>query len=65
MKHFQPITEARQKDIYEKHLWHEVCKGHLSLREAQKRISGDWMSFMKKAKLGDRLGGEVVDEDDL
>lgn len=58
----QPIKQARQKDIYEKYLWKQVCNGEVTLIEAQRRISTDWNKYFQKSN---SLGAMVVDEDDI
>ena len=61
----QPIAEARKKDVYEKYLWGQVCDEEIMLKEAQERISTDWLSFYLEAGLDKKLGGSVTDIDDI
>ena len=40
----EPLADARQKDLVENYLHHEVCVGRLPLSAAQKAIADDWYS---------------------
>ena len=39
---------AHKKDVIETRLKREVCEGHISLNEAQKEISTNWINAYKK-----------------
>jgi len=41
---------ARVKDTFENYLHSQVCKGLMILEEAQKEISGDWLSYYQQWK---------------
>ena len=41
---------ARVKDTFENYLHSQVCKGSMTLEEAQKEISGDWLSYYQQWK---------------
>jgi hypothetical protein len=41
---------ARVKDTFENYLHSQVCKGLMTLPEAQKEISGDWLSYYQQWK---------------
>ena len=41
---------ARVKDTFENYLHSQVCKGSMTLVEAQKEISGDWLSYYQQWK---------------
>lgn len=41
---------ARVKDTFENYLHSQVCKGLMTLEEAQKEISGDWLSYYQQWK---------------
>lgn len=40
----QPIAEARRKDVLENWLHAQVCAGALALKDAQQRISTNWVA---------------------
>lgn len=41
---------AKTKDTFENYLHSQVCKGLMTLEEAQKEISGDWLSYYQQWK---------------
>ena len=41
------LVGAKSKDAVENALHREVCAGHLTLREAQQIIAGDWFKFYR------------------
>lgn len=38
----EPWPEARKKDVEETHLHHQVCKGEITLQDAQNQLRKDW-----------------------
>lgn len=44
----QPIEEAHEKDRLENKLHKMVCKGEISLKEAQKAIADNWVAAYSK-----------------
>lgn len=47
---YNPRPGARQKDVVENYLHRQVCKGEMSLREAQEAIVGDWYVIFKQVQ---------------
>jgi len=46
----QPWPEARKKDVCETYLHRRVCKGEITLSQAQKIITTDWPSCYEESK---------------
>ncbi len=42
---------AREKDKFENYLHRQVCKGSMTLQEAQKEISSDWLKYWQALNL--------------
>lgn len=47
---YEPRPGAHEKDTVENFLHAEVCAGHLTLAEAQKEISTNWLSVYERMK---------------
>lgn len=47
---YLPKPGAREKDVVESYLHRKVCSGEMTLAEAQKQITGDWVSIYNKIK---------------
>lgn len=45
---YRPVPGAHQKDLVENWLHRQVCQGKISLKEAQREISTDWMDVYEK-----------------
>lgn len=58
----QPFPEAHYKDTVEWDLYHRMCKGEITLGEAQKMIQ-DWEGYYQKMKKG--LGASNIISEDL
>ena len=43
---------ARVKDVLENYLHKQVCKGSMTIQEAQKEISSNWLKYYTLYKLG-------------
>jgi hypothetical protein len=41
---------AREKDVVENHLHREICRGNLTLKEAQAKMLNDWIAEYKTYK---------------
>lgn len=50
------------KDKLENHLNKLICNGTLTLKEAQRQISSDWVYWYKKYGLDKSLGGIFIEE---
>lgn len=53
---YTTIPNARDKDKVENYLHKQVCSGALSLKEAQREISTDWISVYWKINPAQTLG---------
>lgn len=60
----QPITKAKQKDRVEYHAWQILCKGNISLKEAQDMMYR-WPEEYDKLKKVFGAVGEAIDPDDI
>lgn len=59
----QKYPQAHDKDKVENELHREVCNGTITLKEAQRIISTDWLSFFNK-KLGVDFGSVSSEDPD-
>jgi hypothetical protein len=48
---YEPKPAARQKDVVETHLKHQICKGELTMEQAQHIITTDWCAAYKQIRL--------------
>ncbi len=44
-----PVPGFHEKDRYENYAHDQVCRGEISLQEAQQRIAGDWLKYWQEA----------------
>ena len=51
---------ARQKDKLEVYLWRQVCKGNLTLKEAQEKIRTNWIKAYQEYELEKEKNQGVV-----
>jgi hypothetical protein len=47
---YMPVPGAHEKDKVENYLHNQVCAGQLTLSQAQRQISNDWLSVWKSIK---------------
>lgn len=45
---YEPRPGAHEKDVLENRLHKQICNGDISIREAQKKITGDWVKEYEK-----------------
>ena len=49
-QYYLPKPGAREKDVVESYLHRQVCSGSMTLLDAQKAITGDWVYIYNKVK---------------
>lgn len=56
-----PRPGFREKDVFENYLHRQICKGAMTIEEAQREITTDWYRYYKESKSGN-AGEMPVDE---
>lgn len=51
---YAPVPGAHQKDLVENYLHKQVCAGAITLPEAQREISTNWLAVYRKMKPGQK-----------
>ena len=62
----QPYSNgAKEKDKLEMVIHQKICLGEITLKQGQDMLSKNWVGAYMKYGLDKKLGGVIIDEDDL